>query len=77
MNAEPTDKLILEVWDGIDLRDALKAALRVVEMGRISETSKGKQHCFATVVRPLDHPPIAVWVDKNRKSERFVIQKDA
>lgn len=44
-------RIILNIRDenNVTIEDALKYALRVVQHGKISETSKGKQYCFLTV----------------------------
>jgi len=41
-------KLILRIDDDMTDQDALRLALRVVQMGKISETAGKPQYCFHT-----------------------------
>lgn len=74
--AEEPEKFIVEVWDGLNTQLALQAVMKVVKMGRISETSKGRQHCFCTAIKTPEFPHMKVFVVKNDKSERFIVQLD-
>jgi len=53
------------------MKDILEYAIAVVKRGKISKTSKGKQYCFVTVF----NDKIAVCADKNKMSDRLVIEK--
>lgn len=45
------NRLILNIEDGIDPDEACYKVAMVIQGGLVSETSKGKQYCFATVFR--------------------------
>ena len=49
---------------------AIRAVLRVMEHGRVS--NDGKQYSYATTFDILDSP-ILVYTDLNKKSDRFVV----
>lgn len=74
--AEEPEKFIVEVWEGIPHTLAMRAVMKVMNMGRISETAKGRQYCFCTVIKNPEPPNIKVFVVKNDKSERFIVQLD-
>ena len=66
------DKLIIENQTDLSLLEILGYVGHVVSMGKISETSKGKQYCFLTTYKG----DIVVFADKNKKSDRLIIRKE-
>jgi hypothetical protein len=67
-------KIIIENRTKLDAIEALKLVSKVVELGKVSETSKGKQYCFASRMVHKNQEYM-VYSDKNKKSDRFVIDK--
>jgi hypothetical protein len=63
------EKLIIENRSDLSMEEALDKVKHVVNVGRISETSKGKQYCF--VITWPDG--IYVCADKNKKSDRLIV----
>jgi hypothetical protein len=59
--------------DPLTIEDAVKCALEVVKMGKISETSRGKQYCFHTIAMSDVH--VAVTKQKSG-TETFNIYLD-
>ena len=66
------DKLIIENQTDLSLLEILGYVNHVVNMGKISKTSKGEQYCFLTTYRG----GIVVYADKNKKSDRLIIRKE-
>jgi len=67
-------KIIIDNQTPISDIAALVCVARVIEMGRISETSRGKQYCFATSFGERDaEGAVVVMAVLNRKSDRFLI----
>jgi len=68
------EKLIIENRTDIPIKDLLGHIKAVMNMGRISETSKGKQYCFMTTFSTPER--IAISSDLNKNSDRLIIWKD-
>lgn len=62
-------KIIIENRSDADLETVLICVKHVIKQGLVSETSKGKQYCFATTFAA---PNVVVWATLNKKSHRFV-----
>ena len=54
------------------MKEVLGYVRVVVEQGKISETSKGKQYCFVTCFPD----GITIYADKNKKSDRLIVIKE-
>jgi len=67
-----SEKLIIENRTELPMKEVLSYVKKVVEKGKISKTSKGKQYCFVTVFRD----GIIVYADKNKKSDRLIVIKE-
>ena len=63
------EKLIIENRTKLPMKEVLSYVKRVVEKGKISKTSKGKQYCFVTIF----YNGITVYADKNKKSDRLIV----
>lgn len=63
-------KLIIDNRTKLSDGSAVARVMKVIEMGRVSETKAGKQYCFATTF-----PDCVVWVTKraNSSTETFRI----
>lgn len=59
-------KFIIENRSAIPDTDAIRRVVRVVEMGRISNS--GENYCYATAFTDC-----VVITDKNMKSDRFIV----
>ena len=72
------NKLILrnEVNNLSDL-DALNIVSKVVALGRISETYKGKQYCFVSTCKSEDNRNIVIYAYKNKDSDGFILRTEA
>jgi len=66
------EKLIIENRTDRPISELLGYIASVLDMGKISETSKGKQYCFATTFKD----GIVIFADKNKKSDKLIITKD-
>jgi len=66
-------KIIIENRSNVSWGIVLRLVAQVIDDGRISETSKGKQYCFATHFKRFG---VYVYADKNKKSDRFVITRE-
>ncbi len=68
------EKIIIKINDGVPNARAMRAALAVVEDGRISTTSYGPQYCFHTVFKD----GVTVGVRKSKSgTEVFYIGKES
>jgi len=67
-----SEKLIIENRTELSMKEMLGYVKVVVEQGKISETSKGKQYCFVTCFPD----GITVYADKNKKSDRLIVFKE-
>ena len=67
------EKLIIENRTDLGLLEILGYVGDVINIGKISKTSKGKQYCFITTYKG----GIVVYADKNKKSDRLIITKEA
>jgi len=63
------EKIIIENRSRFEISEILGHVKYVIDQGRISETSKGKQYCFFSTF----NDGIGVITDKNKCSDRFVI----
>ena len=70
------NKLIIrnEVQNLTD-EQALEIVCKVVALGKISETGKGKQYCFSTTF-DTSLGLLVVYAYKNKNSDAFIISKD-
>lgn len=66
------NKIIIENRTKYSMPGILKCIDNVIRMGKISKTGKGEQYCFVTTFKP----DIIVYADKNKKSDRFIIDYD-
>jgi len=64
-------KIIIENKTDLSYSVVFSRVMLVMDMGRISETAKGKQYCFVCTW----DDGIIVSAFKNEKSDRFVIRK--
>ena len=64
-----SERIIIENRTDLPMADMIKHVHTVIEMGRISKTSKGKQYCFGVTF----WDGTVVWSDKNKASDRFVV----
>jgi len=62
-------KIIIENRSNKSMIEAINRVQCVIEKGRISQTSKGKQYSFVTSWQD----GIAVYADINKKSDKFII----
>jgi len=67
------EKLIIENRTDLGLLEILGYVGDVINIGKISKTSKGEQYCFITTYKG----GIVVYADKNKKSDRLIITKEA
>jgi hypothetical protein len=65
------NKIIIENRTDMPMEDTLFFVKVAMRGGRVSETSKGKQYCFATVWPD----GTAVYADRNKKSDKFIVCK--
>lgn len=68
-------KIIIDNRTDCSWKEVFFMVQHVIDMGKISETKKGKQYCFVTKFQKFNdfHKSIYVSTDKNNKSDRFVI----
>lgn len=65
----------IDIRDNINDTIALQLVLRVVEMGKVSQDSKGnKYYCWITTF-DVNGDEIVVYTRENRKSDCFVVYK--
>ena len=62
-------KIIIQNNSSLDDMIAIDRVQQVMRLGRISETSAGRQYCFVSTFSDVD-----VAALKNKKSDRFVVQ---
>jgi len=67
-----SEKLIIENRTKLSMEEVLSYVKVVVQQGKISETSKGKQYCFVTCFAS----GITVYAEKNKKSDRLIVIKE-
>ena len=72
------EKLIIENRTDLKMIEVMYYIEEVIKQGRISETHKGNQYCFATLFKKkeLDKNGVVVYADKNKKSDRLIICPD-
>lgn len=63
-------KIIIDNQSSISDSLALVYVTKVINMGKVSNSHKGKQYCFVTV---WDDDNIVIYADKNKKSDKFTI----
>jgi len=66
-------KLIIDNRTNITILKAIEYCKAVIKQGKISETKRGKQYCFAT---SFGDDGIVVVATKNKKSDRLIIIED-
>lgn len=66
------EKLIIENRTEMSMEDALVYAGHVIRMGKVSETSKGKQYRLISVWGG----DIIIYADKNKNSDKLTICKE-
>ena len=66
-------KFIIENNTELSDLETLDLIKKVVGMGKISETSKGKQYCFLAVIE-YDFKKYRITATKNNKSDKFRIE---
>lgn len=67
------EKLIIEVHDELDPRDALGWVSSVMAMGRISGAEGREQYCYVTTFG--NQAEVRVIAHLNEKSDRFVVRR--
>ena len=60
-------KIIIENRTTVPMETILLLVTKVISMGRISNNNT--QYCYATTFHD-----IIIWTDKNKKSDRFVVE---
>lgn len=70
---QPMAKIIIDNQSHISDSLALTYVAKVINMGKVSNSHKGKQYCFVTVW--YDHNMV-IYADKNKKSDKFTIMDE-
>ena len=68
MHRKFNSKLIIHNETELDDLTVLKYIERVVEKGKVSETSKGKQYCFVTIYEKPNGEKYTIVTDKNKQN---------
>lgn len=67
-------KFIIQNHSDLSDLDAIEMVMKVIKDGRIS--NDGKQYCYGTVfTKSNDGKKFAVWTHLNKKSDRFIIER--